>query len=410
MTEKDFLAEPKDEIESSYNEFVPVFTKTLNSLTELIHTSASDRGLSVTIRLRVKSFSSWHSKFLRSINPGGKKKKSPVITDILGIRIICPFLAEVDLISKMLQELFIIEEHEVKGADLPYHHFGYESVHFLVAIPKSYHFTEFKDNRFLDNPVCEIQVRTILQEAWAEVEHELVYKSDFSPLDEPLKRKLAALNANLTLSDIMFQEIRDYQREFHSALKQRRKEFYRCISQDSEPEGKILSPVDMAEIQSESFSLETVDTLLLRGLLAHNRGGYNEAIEVYSNILLRDISDDIRAVILVHRGMSYFSSNMHDKAIDDFNKAIDLNPGQTKARYYRAVHARVNENFTEAFADIEKCIKAEPYNLEYLTARAETLAAAGDSDSAMEECRIILRMDPDFKPGRRLLTNLEKNQ
>jgi putative GTP pyrophosphokinase len=60
---------------------------------------------------------------------------------------------------------------------------------------------------FLDPPVCEVQVRTILQDAWAEVEHELVYKAEFTPFDEPMKRKLAALNANLTLSDMLFQEI-----------------------------------------------------------------------------------------------------------------------------------------------------------------------------------------------------------
>ncbi len=61
--------------------------------------------------------------------------------------------------------------------------------------------------------VCEIQLRTILQDAWAEVEHELVYKSDISLPNQSIRRKLASLNATLTLSDLIFQEIRDYQKE-----------------------------------------------------------------------------------------------------------------------------------------------------------------------------------------------------
>ena len=78
----------------------------------------------------------------------------------------------------------------------------------------------------LESTAFEVQLRTILQEAWAEVEHELVYKAEFTPFDEPMKRKLAALNANLSLSDIIFQEILDYQRRLTSELERRRSAFY----------------------------------------------------------------------------------------------------------------------------------------------------------------------------------------
>ena len=74
--------------------------------------------------------------------------------------------------------------------------------------------------------VCEIQIRTILQDAWAEVEHELVYKSEFSPFDLPLRRKLASTNASLSLADIIFQEIRDYQTKLQREVDERRASFY----------------------------------------------------------------------------------------------------------------------------------------------------------------------------------------
>ncbi|MDC7226986.1 MAG: tetratricopeptide repeat protein [Spirochaetales bacterium] len=404
MTETNFYNEPKNILEARYKEAYPVFATVLNEIKDQIQERAAEKELSVTVRHRVKSFSSWHAKIFRK-RPLQERIKRNFVTDILGIRIICPFLEEIDSITLMLQELFHIEEHEVKGANYPYQHFGYESVHFLVAIPETAIPTNSIADIFLAPRVCEIQVRTILQEAWAEVEHELVYKSEFSPLDEPLKRKLAAINANLTLSDIMFQEIREYQRQLKEALKQRREDFYNHISQN-----EYETPPESAasgKHPARSLLKETVDALLLKGLIAHNQKRYEDAIEIYSDILLRDISDDIRAVILVHRGMAYFSNDLQKAALSDFNQAIKLNPAQTKALYFRAVHARVNGKFTDALADIEECIKADPYNLEYLTARAETLAATGDFQSAITECIKILKMDLDFKPAKRLLKNLE---
>ena len=62
--------------------------------------------------------------------------------------------------------------------------------------------------------VVEVQVRTILQDAWAEVEHELIYKSHFRfPNSDSIRKKLAAVNASLSLADMIFQEIRDAQKE-----------------------------------------------------------------------------------------------------------------------------------------------------------------------------------------------------
>ena len=100
---------------------------------------------------------------------------------------------------------------ERKGSERSFREFGYESIHLLVELPEDLR----EEARGFDRPAFEVQLRTILQEAWAEVEHELVYKAEFTPFDEPMKRKLAALNANLSLSDIIFQEILDYQRRLN---------------------------------------------------------------------------------------------------------------------------------------------------------------------------------------------------
>ena len=154
-----------------------------------------------------------------------------------------------------------------------------------------------------DDLVCEIQIRTILQDAWAEVEHELIYKAEFTPFDEPLQRKLAALNANLTLSDIIFQEIRDYQRKLHGELIKRRDKFEGMIEAEDKEHSisnfnnnskkKGNEKDDYYDISRE----ESIDELLLKALYAHNSSRYSDAIHIYSYILNLDAGADIRAII-----------------------------------------------------------------------------------------------------------------
>ncbi len=407
MVYLDLPPAPRDDLEKAYLGCMPLYEEVVESLARTIRSELFQKRLSVTIKHRVKEFSSWYAKVLRVAASKDNNRSSIAVTDVLGIRVVCPFLEEVEQVSDILKQLFNIDEFEVKGADYPIYHFGYESVHFLISIPAEYVKNKNLPEDFIKEPVCEIQVRSILQEAWAEVEHELIYKSDFSPLDEPLKRKLAAINANLTLSDIMFQEIRDYQKDLHTALKQRRRDFYNRIRGEStftvvggsrKHEDKTHHPV----------LKDTVDNLLLKGLLAHNKGNFSEAVEIYSEILSRDIREDIRSIILTHRGMAYFSDNMFSPALEDFNRALELDPHYTRARYYRAIHARTRGRYEEACTDLDECIRIEPYNPEFLTARAETHAAAGDIEAAMLDCKSVLRIDPNFKPALRLLKELKE--
>ncbi|MFW6181273.1 MAG: GTP pyrophosphokinase [Spirochaetota bacterium] len=165
-----------------------------------------------TIKGRVKSFDSYYRKLLRKLREQPARDALPPISDILGVRIICPFLEDLRDAERLVHERLQVVSVERKGCHRSVREFGYESTHLMVRVPEDilYH------HRLSGEPVCEVQVQTILQNAWSEVEHELVYKAGFSPFDEPLRRKLAALNAMLTLSDTIFQEIRDYQSSLHA--------------------------------------------------------------------------------------------------------------------------------------------------------------------------------------------------
>jgi putative GTP pyrophosphokinase len=162
---------PRHQLEEEYVRRTDGYSRLLDRLWRDIKEQLDDAGIRATIKFRVKQFRSWYTKVLARVDTGSESLR---ITDVLGIRIVCPFLQDMTRVTALLQRLYTVEEVDHKGSQYSYQYFGYQSIHLLIRLPYS---EDLKD----DYPVCEIQVRTILQEAWAEVEHELVYKSDFTP-------------------------------------------------------------------------------------------------------------------------------------------------------------------------------------------------------------------------------------
>jgi putative GTP pyrophosphokinase len=296
-------------------------------------------------------------------------------------------------------------EVDRKGAERSFREFGYESIHLLIELP-----TELQAEALgFDSMSVEVQLRTILQEAWAEVEHELVYKAEFTPFDEPMKRKLAALNANLSLSDIIFQEILDYQRQLNSALERRRSAFYgkiedvmdKPLGPESEEEGLDSgggydpSKGDRRAPGSARSGSSSMDDLLLSALSAHNREDYTGASRIYSEILAQRPEKEVAAVIYKHRGMAFFSQSIYTEAIQDFSSCLELVPADHKAAYYRGVVRSVLQDFLGAIDDFDLALGIHPYHFFSLYRRAMAYWHVGDYAQALADSDAALKLEPE---------------
>lgn len=370
-------------------------------LQEMVHrfrTLLQELDVHPTIKTRVKAFRSYFEKFIKKLRQG-EAPDQVQITDILGIRIVCPFIEDIAKVEALVREKFVILEEDRKGAVQSFKEFGYESTHFLAAVPDDLAETLSLD----DPPPCEIQVRTILQDAWAEVEHELIYKAKFFPFDQPLKRKLAALNANLTLSDIIFQEIREYQRQLSRELDKRKKSFLDRLSHLSAPE---LSLAPGVSIEDSHPTLENMDQMLLDALFAHNNKQYKKAINYYSSILKLNPKPYVQSLILVHRGMAYFTEGLFENAMDDFDQAILHDPMNSKAFYYRGVVEKSLERFGKALEDFNQSLHLVPFQLDALLGRGQTLFQMGRYKESQADCEQALNINPDDKHALELYTLL----
>ena len=128
------------------------------------------------------------------------------ITDIVGIRIITYMESDVDAIANMVEKEFIKDsENSIDKRKLKADQFGYRSLHIVVSLNESR--CELKEYKKYKGIKCEIQIRSILQHAWAEIEHDLGYKSEVSIPDQ-YKRTFNRLSALLESADIEFDRLK----------------------------------------------------------------------------------------------------------------------------------------------------------------------------------------------------------
>jgi putative GTP pyrophosphokinase len=388
-------------LQQQYEQHAAGLEKALHELQRRIGHAVRNIDVRPTLKHRVKSFDSYYEKLLRRSREKHDGEEVE-ITDLLGIRVVCPFMEEIQTIESALHAAFSVREVERKGSQLGFQEFGYSSVHLLVDLPD-----DIRDSFHLGSTwICEVQLRTILQDAWAEVEHELVYKADLTPLDQRLRRKLAALNANLTLSDIIFQEIRDYQRSLHRKLMRRRETFWSELGEIDEIEIENGNAVDGDSEIIETGS-DTIDVMLIQALQAHNEKDYESAARIYSDILAYQPSEHIAAIIHTHRGMARFALGDVDGAIEDFSTTIRMSPHTTKAYYYRGVVERAKGRTDQALNDFSRCLEYDPYHIESRVARARLYRTLGNLDAANADFRMACDLDPDHPAVDQLAAEFE---
>jgi putative GTP pyrophosphokinase len=388
---------------AEYKNFLKVRLRITRDLESRLEKNFSGLHSNLTVKGRLKDFNSYHKKYIRILKT--VSQNPPEITDLIGLRVICPFLEDMAVAEKIIKANFEVAEVERKGAGYSFKEFGYKSTHLLINIPPDI----LAKRGECGCKVAEIQIRTILQDAWAEVEHELVYKAEFTPFDEPMKRKLAALNASLSLADTVFQEIRSYQRQLNGELEKRRDSFYQKIEESTdaflfgEAEGPDQSggiPLPRSGkaagilIEQHRPSSSTVDDLLLNALYAHNKNLFNEAIEFYSRILEMKIDDSIRSLIHKHRGMAYFAQSKYQEAIDDFSSSLEWDKKSYKAAYYRGVVHAVQQRYPEAAEDFTLSLAINPYQSFCLFRRGQAYYHIGDYPQALADCDSSLALEP----------------
>ncbi|MCR5292340.1 MAG: hypothetical protein K6E28_05580 [Eubacterium sp.] len=149
-----------------------------------------------------------------------KPNKYPTVTkmmDLLGVRIICYFSNQVDQIAEIIRSILKIDEKNSidKRKTLEPNTFGYLSLHYICSIPNGEGYPEE-----LTRLKFEIQIRTVLQHTWAEIEHDLGYKTEFG-IPKELRRNFSRVAGLLEIADEAFLQIRQSFQEYELDVRER---------------------------------------------------------------------------------------------------------------------------------------------------------------------------------------------
>ncbi len=417
MSQKNLL-NSKDSFKVLYNRYVPNLKLLLAALEADIKSHLQIASMP-SYKTRVKRFESYYRKLIKYDKLKKDTNELILLTDMLGIRIICHFLEDVDTIQNQLSQYYEVIEVEKKGAERDFSSFGYESTHLLVKMPQRLidkHITGDELNNLPKEVTVEIQIRTVLQDAWAEVEHELVYKAEFSPFDLPMRRKLYSMNATLSLTEIIFQEIRDYQNKFNAELDKRRFDFY------EKADVLTASKLDADSVMTDSFSSKnvlsgssspfvkgTIDDLVLEALQAHNIGNLDKAIAIYSKILEANPKPNniILSVIHKHRGMAFFAQNNYVDAKSDFIMSTEHDPKNFRSYYYVGIVCSVSNNEEEALTYFEKSLEINAFQAHVRYRKALSLYHLGLFDLSLESLNHAIQQGLSEDESEKLLQMLQ---
>ena len=188
-------------------------------LGDIVHTKLDEICQNASIRPlgiehRVKSEKSLAGKLERS---AGWYTSFEELTDILGARVILFFADEIDMVGRLVENAFSIdrEKSSDKRALIKADSFGYLSLHYICYFsPDSGYPAELCGKKF------EIQIRTVLQHAWAAINHDLGYKSEFG-VPRSVTREFSRIAGLLEIADDEFVRTRDHMRAYTEEIRQK---------------------------------------------------------------------------------------------------------------------------------------------------------------------------------------------
>jgi ppGpp synthetase/RelA/SpoT-type nucleotidyltranferase len=194
------------------------------------------------------------------------------IRDLVGVRIIAYVYEDISNIRELIENNFetkSISIDERLGIDKV----GYRSYHCLISLPNTR--LTLPEYKKFKNLKAELQIRTILEHAWAQIGHNQIYKPNVI-LPDKIKRDFTLLSGLLEIADNEFSRISGEILNYSNQIDERtssgdleiqidsvslRKYFNQRFGNKSWIEQEFGPRDDMAEKIIEEFSLVDIGTL-----------------------------------------------------------------------------------------------------------------------------------------------------
>lgn len=347
----------KDELLNKYEEETHIYTAFEKRCRDLIEELIAESGFKYhIIESRIKTLESLKKKL------ESKMLEDYEVTDLLGIRIITYYEDIVDDITDILKKEFKVDTKNSIDKRNKEDKFGYSSVHLVLELSESR--TELTENKKYLGLKFEVQIKSILQHAWAVVSHELNYKSEKSmPQDE--FRKLIRQSSMLEEVDHNFKLIRELNKEYSQEIKVNIEQgkldtplngisLFNYLSSSSLAKNELLSmakslnievkemlpPIDM-DLAVERLQIINVNTLKeLEELLITNKMKISKFFKTWINLNNKQISFESLTgipldLIIYYLTLLMIVEEKNSDLYNEFSKLLYSNNQEDVKEFYR---------------------------------------------------------------------------
>lgn len=203
-----------EELMEQYRERLPIYQRLAELADKALRKALAEQHVIVTVlEHRVKEENSLAGKLELK---GAKYRTIDDVTDIVGMRVVTFYSADVDKVAAIVNELFevdwsnSVDKRKLHRLDS----FGYNSLHYICRLRKSV--VDDPEQPLLNALPFEIQMRTALQHVWSTLDHDTAYKTGGVKIPQEYQRQFNRLAGMLELIDEEFSRLRgaltDYRR------------------------------------------------------------------------------------------------------------------------------------------------------------------------------------------------------
>lgn len=288
-----------------YDQNIEVYKEFEIYMKDLLHEIFNNTNIKIKqIKLRIKGKDNITEKIIRKAkdykNPKLYKSISS-ITDIIGARIVVYLKDDIDNVAAVIKQEF--KEDKKNSIDKRNHQvdcFGYLSYHQVIELDKN----RLKEKNKFKKIKFEVQIRTGLQDVWADIEHKLGYKAKSSMTYEN-KRMLTRLAATLEIIDKGFVEVHEKKDEF-------------------------LTHTDLFNLISKNEIIKNIDSLISRKMYHINiqhkdTWSFDQILKNLKYLNITTIDDSILELTKYKKKLILFIDQIFDKAIPiEYTNGVSL--------------------------------------------------------------------------------------
>jgi len=251
--------EARKQILAEFDAQSNIYERLAEKIRTLLQELLESHGISVhAITSRIKTRKSLEKKIHKL---GTVYKQLSDITDIAGVRIITYLAKDVDRIKPILEEEFDIDVSNSSDKRHPAteNQFGYSSLHHVLSLNAAR--ADTRENNRFQALKLEVQTRSILQHAWAEIEHDSGYKSDVE-VNARTSRRFARIASLLELADEEFDGIDE---EINNQVRAK------AIAIEQHPEKVALDAISLKAFIANDPEIRNLEHEMLRDKTPHGQ-------------------------------------------------------------------------------------------------------------------------------------------